>query len=150
VLPPRILILSEGNEVYDINSISLPLNFTINKPVSYIGYSIDGNPLTTLTDYTILPQYSYGQNSYIPTTDNRILLGLLEGSHTLTLYANNTARNTGESEALHFTIVQEAQLVNPELFPTTWAAAAVTATAIGAIIVAAYYTKSRRTNQKNP
>ena len=44
--PPEILNLSTSNETYQINSV--PLNFTVNEPTSWIGYSLDGKANVTI------------------------------------------------------------------------------------------------------
>lgn len=150
--PVRILILSGENSVYGTNAVSMPLNFTVDKPVSWVGYRVDNNALVPLTNYAVLPQYSFGPNTFITTTDNKILMGLAEGSHKLILYINDTAGNTGQSDALNFTVAQEAQpqqtpsktqQPNPESFPTTWIAAA----AVSVVVVIAgliFYLRKRK------
>lgn len=74
---------------------NLPLNFTINKPTSWIGYSLDGQTNVTIDGNTTLPQ-------------------LTPGLHNITIYANDTYGNTGTSKTVNFTIAQET-----EPFPNT-------------------------------
>ena len=61
-----------------------------------MGYSIDDQANTTISG-------------------NTTLTGLSEGSHSLTLYANDTAGNTGKSEKIYFTVTQQTEA---DPFPT--------------------------------
>ena len=81
--PPIISILSPENKTYDVNDISL--TFTINESTSWIGYSLDGQANVTITG-------------------NTTLSGLSNGSHSLIVYANDTAGNTGASEIIYFSV----------------------------------------------
>jgi len=80
---PSITVISPENTTYTTNSVSL--NFTVNEPTSWIGYSLDGQANVTVTG-------------------NTTLSGLSDGSHSLIVYANDTAGNTGASEIVYFTI----------------------------------------------
>ena len=82
--PPRITILSIENKTY--NEPNIPLNFTINKIVSQIKYSLDGKINVT-------------------TVGNMTLTGLGNGNHNLTVYAKDEAGNTGASETMFFNVV---------------------------------------------
>lgn len=82
-IPPEILNLSISNEIY--NSTNVPLNFTVNEPTSWIGYSLDGKANVTIAG-------------------NTTLTALSNGAHSLTIYANNTFGNVGASEPVTFTI----------------------------------------------
>jgi len=106
--PPAVSIISPENKTYAINNI--PLTFSLNEPASSIAYSLDGQ-------------------EHITITGNTTLTGLPNGSHSLTVYANDTTGNTGTSETIYFSIAKE-----PESFPTTEVATAavVTATVVGA------------------
>ena len=48
----------------------MPLNFTVNEPVSWIGYSVDGKTPIALTEYVILPHYTLGPDTYATTTND--------------------------------------------------------------------------------
>jgi hypothetical protein len=77
--PPRVSVLSPKNQTYA--SPEVPLDFTVNTPASWLGYSLDGAAAVT-----------------VPA--NATLTGLAEGSHTLVVYAGNTLK----SETITFTI----------------------------------------------
>jgi hypothetical protein len=63
----------------------VPLNFTVNEPASWTGYSLDGQDNVTFAGNMTLPELSVG-------------------SHTLTLYANDTAGKPAASETVHFIV----------------------------------------------
>lgn len=81
--PPIISNLSLENKTY--NQDNLSLNFTVDEPTSWIGYCLDGQINVTITE-------------------NYTLTELLSGSHTLTIYANDTVGNMGASETISFSI----------------------------------------------
>jgi hypothetical protein len=81
--PPVITILFPQNDSY--YTPSLYLNFTVNEPTSWIGYSLD-----------------YQDN--VTTTGNTTLTGLRNRSHNVTVYATDLAGNTGSSERVYFCI----------------------------------------------
>ena len=81
--PPEIFIISPQNTTYTTSSI--PLTFTINEPVSWIGYSLD-------------------ENANVTITANVTLTGLAEGSHTIIVYAQDTSGNMGVSNKVYFTV----------------------------------------------
>ena len=114
-LPPTISIVSPENKTYTVNNVSL--NFTVSESTSWIGYSLDGQANITITG-------------------NTTLSGLPDGSHSLTVYAKDTAGNTGTSETIYFSI---------EPFPITWIAAAIAVIAIGGAALLVYFRKIRKT-----
>ena len=81
--PPIITILSPENKTYATTSI--PLTFTVDECTRWIAYSLDGK-------------------SNITITGNTTLSGLSEGTHTITVYANDTAGNMGTSSTVYFTV----------------------------------------------
>jgi hypothetical protein len=81
--PPDILILSPQNKIYNVASTQL--NFTIDTPTSWIGYSLDSQNNVTLDG-------------------NTTLIGLIDGPHSLIIYANDTVGNMGASQIVTFTI----------------------------------------------
>jgi hypothetical protein len=103
--PPIISNLSLENKTY--NTPNIPLNFTVDESTSWIGYSLDEQANVTMMGNTTLAELSYG-------------------SHTLTIYANDTVGNMGTSSTIDFNIA--------EPFPTTLAATAsgVALTFVGA------------------
>jgi N-acetylneuraminic acid mutarotase len=95
--PPKISVLSPLNQTYGNSSV--PLVFTINKAVNWTAYNLDE-----------------GKNATI--AGNCSITDILNGVHSITVYANDTYGNMGASETLTFTIAK------PEPFPTTLAATA--------------------------
>jgi parallel beta-helix repeat protein len=115
-VPPTISSLSPVNQAY--NESSIPLQFTVDEPVTWMGYSLDGNQNVTISG-------------------NETLANIPNGFHTVTVYANDTFGNMG-SQTISFTVSA------PETFPTATVAVVlgVSAVAIGAGLVV--YFKRRR------
>ena len=119
---PAIEILSPENKTYDMTDI--PLTFTVDESVLWMAYSLDGQANVTITGNTTL---------YISS----------EGSHSLIVYARDTAENTGASEIICFSIKTE----KAEPFPT-WIVAPIVITAgVGAALVV-YFLKVKKTTEK--
>ena len=82
--PPTILVLSPENETfYPKNNITL--TFTVDEPTDWMGYSLDGQANVTITG-------------------NTTLTSLLDGSHYVVVYANDTVGNMGTSNMVYFTV----------------------------------------------
>ena len=99
-MAPVISNLSVENKTY--NQESLPLNFTLDESISWIGYCLDGHANATITE-----NFAFTQ---LPC-----------GSHTLTVYANDTVGNMGSSPTIAFTIAEPfpASLVIASAIPVT-------------------------------
>ncbi|MCX8153908.1 MAG: hypothetical protein N3E52_05700 [Candidatus Bathyarchaeota archaeon] len=82
-VPPVVAVISPESATY--NSISVPLVFTVNKPVVWMGYSLDGQEGVALTG-------------------NTTLSGLANGPHSITVYARDEFGNTGVSETITFNV----------------------------------------------
>ncbi|MFX1283890.1 MAG: hypothetical protein ACFFB5_09545 [Promethearchaeota archaeon] len=82
-ISPEIVIISPTNSSYAESNIWL--NFSINEPTSWIGYSLDGSANGTIIENTLLGSLS-------------------EGSHRVVLYATDLVGNTGESSTVWFTV----------------------------------------------
>ncbi|MCW4047287.1 MAG: hypothetical protein NWE99_06975 [Candidatus Bathyarchaeota archaeon] len=82
-IPPEIKIVSPENQTYNVSSVALV--FTVNKPVNWIGYSLDGEANVTITG-------------------NTTLSGLSNGLHNVTVYAADEFENMGASETVSFTV----------------------------------------------
>jgi len=82
-IPPSIEILSPENETYATDSI--PLIFILSEPTSWNGYSLDGHVNTTVSG-------------------NSTLANLLDGTHNVLVYANDTEGNMGISNTVYFTV----------------------------------------------
>ena len=111
--PPIISGLSVENKTY--NQLDLPLDFTVNEPASWMGYSLDNEANVTLTGNTTLT--------------------LKEGIHSITVYANDIAGNMATSETIYFTIEQ--------VFPTIPVTAAVVTTASVGLGLLVYFKKRK-------
>jgi N-acetylneuraminic acid mutarotase len=116
--PPAVYIFSPENNT--VNNVSL--TFTVNEPTSWIGYSLNGQANVTIAGNTTLTELS-------------------NVSHSLKVYANDTAGNMGSSEAVYFTISHETQPSEP--FPTTWLIAAVVTAAVASAGLL-FYLKKRK------
>jgi hypothetical protein len=90
---PNIEVLSPENKTYAVTDV--PLSLTVSEATFWIGYSLDGQMNVTVGD-------------------NTTLVGLSDGVHTITVYANDTAGNVGRSVSVYFTI--NALPPNIELF----------------------------------
>lgn len=73
---PVVTILSKDDN-YEVSSVSL--DFTVDQPAAWMGYSLDGAPKVTVSD-------------------NQTLKNLANGQHTVTVYANDSFGNIGSAE----------------------------------------------------
>lgn len=122
-VPPMVSIISPETKAY--NTINVSLAFTVNKPVDWMGYSLDGQSNITLTETTLN------------------LTELADGSHTLTVYATDTDGKTGASETLSFIIAKESEPEQTDQLNLILAGALIciaTATGLGLLI----YLKKRK------
>ncbi len=87
--PPTISVASPENKTHPVEDI--PLTFTVSESTSWIGYSLDSQSNVTISG-------------------NTTIIGLLEGTHTITVYANDTDGNMGLSDLVYFSIHPEAQV----------------------------------------
>jgi hypothetical protein len=145
---PSISVIT-SQETFETSgsSADVPLNFTVNKSVSWIGYSLDGKNVVTVTDDVASTEW-FGRDNY-----QLVLRGLNASTHTLTVYAEDTAGNRGESKLYTFTITQETppqtKQTEPSSTTTTAAASAIIASATAiALGLAAYSLKRKRKNNK--
>jgi hypothetical protein len=119
-VPPFISIMSPENKTY--NQKDLLLNFTTNEKTSWIGYCLD-------------------QQANVTITGKKTLTELAEGSHSIVVYANDTAGSMGASETFFFTVIYEKP---PEPFPTVLvtivSAASLTVVGLGLLV---YFRKHR-------
>ena len=105
------------NQIYPFSSVSLV--FTVNKPVNWTGYSLDGQDNVTITG-------------------NTTLAGLSSGLHNITIYAKDSFGNTGGSETVTFAVASEP-------FPTApVAAASIASVAVAATGLLVYFRKRKR------
>jgi len=80
-IPPVVLIQSPIDKTYVVADV--PLTFTVSESTSWMGYSLDGQANVTVSG-------------------NTTLAGLLEGLHSVVVYANDTAGNMGASDTIIF------------------------------------------------
>ena len=113
--PPIISALSLENKTYNQNDLSL--NFTVDEPISWMGYSLDGQ-------------------ANITAAGNFTLTALPSGSHTFILYANDTVGNMGASETINFSITTP--------FPTTAAFSGVLTVVVVGAVLAIYFKKRKQ------
>lgn len=83
VQPPVITVSSPESKTYENGDV--PLVITVNEPVSWIAYSLDGEPVVTITE-------------------NTTLSGLAVGAHNLKVSAQDLAGLVGSSATIHFTV----------------------------------------------
>ncbi|MGD0203267.1 MAG: kelch repeat-containing protein [Candidatus Bathyarchaeia archaeon] len=82
IIPPKIVIILPQNQSY--GSTDTQLTFTVNKTVTWLAYSLDGQQNVTIIGNVTLPALS-------------------NGSHRLTIYATDEVGNTG-SKTVYFNI----------------------------------------------
>jgi hypothetical protein len=113
-----VSVVSPANKTYDSSNVSLTV--TVNEPVVWISYSLDGEDNITITGNTTLTE-------------------LTNGLHSLVVYAYNTLGNMGASETVVFTIAK------PETFPTTLVITAFgSSLAAVSVCLLAYFKKRKR------
>ena len=114
--PPKISVLSPVNQVF--NGSSIPLFFTVDKQVSWMGYSLDGENNVTVAG-------------------NSTITELTNGLHNITIYAKDTFGNEGASETIIFNIdVTEA-------FPTTLVAVSIVSVAVVTVGLLVFFKKRK-------
>jgi hypothetical protein len=119
--PPLISVLSLENKTYTTSEI--PLTFTVNRVVSLIKYSLDGEENVTIIGNTTLTRLPNGQ-------------------HNITVYATAETGNTETSETVYFTIAE------PESFPTLGIAAAGASATLISVGLMVYFKKRQSTKQR--
>jgi hypothetical protein len=106
--PPSVSVLPM-DKTY--NTSDVPINFTVNESDSQVKYSLDGQENVTVAGNTTL-------------TD------LPNGEHTVSVYATDTAGNTGASETVSLTVHKEI-----DDFPTWLGPAIATIATVGAALI---------------
>lgn len=129
---PRVSVLSP-KPARTYNTTTLPLEFTVSEPASWVGYGLDGEAPVTITG-------------------NTTLYDLSNGTHTIVVHAEDTTGSTGASTPITFKVKTQDTQPGPqpsEPFPT-WI---VATTVIGLIAVVGaallvYFGKIRKTTKK--
>jgi len=115
-VPPVISVASPENRNYTSSEVAL--NFTVNRHVDWIGYSLDGD-------------------ENVSVTGNTSLTGLSVGLHNVTVYARDEFGNTGASE----TVVFNVEVPFPVVPVAAASAASVALIGVGLLV---YFKKRRR------
>jgi hypothetical protein len=113
-VPPVVQVVSPASQTYNGSSVSLV--FTVNKPVNWTGYSLDGQDNVTITG-------------------NTTISGLTNGLHNITVYAKDTFENMGASETVYFSVEVP--------FPTTLVIASIVSVAVVGVGLLVYFKKKR-------
>jgi len=90
------------------------LSFTVDKPVNWTGYSLDGGETVTVAGNTTME-------------------GLANGVHNVTVYATDTFGNTGTSETVSFSVEVP--------FPATMVIAPIASVVVVGAVLAFYFRK---------
>ena len=96
---PLVSVLPVAAEGLVASDVSL--NFTVNEPVSWLGYGLDGGSAVEVTD-TAFQTRIYSLYQYCV-----VLRGLSAGGHSLVVYAEDEAGNRGASSPFSFTVTQQ-------------------------------------------
>ena len=117
---PVIRMLSPEGKTY--NESSVPLTFTVDKPVSWMEYSLDERDNVTIDG-------------------NTTLSGLPNGFHDLTVYAKYVEGSVGASETVHFNL----EVPFPTTIVVVASGASIVAVAAGVLV---YFKKRKHANQQ--
>jgi hypothetical protein len=122
-VPPTISVVSpEKNTTYTVSDVSLA--FTLSEPASWMGYSLD-------------------RQTNVTVTGNITLTDLPSGSHSLTVYANDTLGSMGASETVYFTIAKQSGFLGSS-FPVEYVYGIVTVAAVSVVAVVGYMLLKRK------
>jgi hypothetical protein len=105
---PVVSVVSPENKTYSTSDVSLVFN--VNKPASWMGYSLDGEETVT-------------------STGNITITALSNGLHNVTVYAKDAFGNMGASETISFTV--DVSEPFPTALVTTASAASLAIFGIG-------------------
>jgi hypothetical protein len=134
VAAPHISVLSFNQHTY--NTSSLPLDFSVSESdISWMGFSLDGAANQTING-------------------NTTLTGLSERTHTIVVYATDTAGTTGASPSISFNIeTQQTEPSQPqgetgsqpsEPFPTIWIVASLGSVAVAIAVLIVYFIRVKK------
>ncbi len=116
---PVVYIISPENKTYLVNEVSL--TFWVDKPVVWMGYSLDGQET-------------------IPVSGNATIAGLGNGPHNITVYAKDSFGTIGTSLTVAFSVAKAAE--ENEQFPLEWFA--VPAILAVAVLAGFFYFKKQK------
>lgn len=140
---PAITVYSPWNQTYTSNNLAG--NFSVDKPSSWAGYSLDGQANVTIYQAAAL-------SSGVIT--NFTLANMTNGLHSLAVYANDTMGDMTASQPINFNIAvpTPSPTAKPATFPGQLAAisAAVVVAAVACASLAVYFKlrkdRARRAN----
>jgi len=112
-VPPDVHILVNQKRTYYASNVSL--YFNVSEPVSYIGYSLNGQNVITVNSSAILSRCNFDNGYCLSLSD------LPYGTHNVTVYVWDNAGHVGVSQTATFTVTT---------FPTTFVVAAATFSAV--------------------
>jgi len=96
---PRVSILSPQWATY--NGADFSFNFSVSESTAWLGYSLDGRKMVTVSDVMSSTEWIGGYKYQL------VLSGLHPGAHSLTVYAEDLGGNRGASEPFNFIITYE-------------------------------------------
>jgi hypothetical protein len=99
---PTVTVLELENK--EFIETAVPLNFTVNEPVSKISYALDGQENVTIAGNCTIPNLPYGE-------------------HSIIVFATDEMGNTGTSETINFN-VEVPEPSSTELVPVVSVASA--------------------------
>jgi hypothetical protein len=120
--PIAVQVVSPENRKYTSRDVLLA--FTLNKPASWIGYSINGERNVTIAG-------------------NDTIVGLANGLHNVTVYARDAFENVGISETIIFT-------VNTAIIPEFPSWVIMCAFMIATLLPVLVYFKKRKLQTQTP
>ncbi len=120
IASPVIAVLSETRS-YNVSAV--PLEFSVDKNVSWLGYSLDGKENVTVTG-------------------NFTLTDLQNGLHSLIIYANDTNGNMGVSQTFSFTVA--APKLESDAFPMVPFVVISVVVAVVVAVAAVVYLEKRK------
>jgi hypothetical protein len=113
---PFISVTTPENKTYNTDDVAL--NFTIDKPTSWIAYNLDNRENVTISENTTLSELS-------------------NGSHHITVYANDTSNNMAASKIIYFNVESS------EPSPTTLVIASVITVSVIDIVLLVHFKKRK-------
>ncbi len=132
-VPPKIKVLLPEKTEYYTNQV--PLNFTVDEPVLWKAYCLDGQEMSAVNS-------------------NATITRLTDGDHSIRVFAMDMAGNIGVSETVNFKVPYKSGIpqTDAQALPsaTTWILLVVFLVAISLVLVGAgllfYLTRKARTS----
>jgi hypothetical protein len=96
-----------------------------------------------VSETTAWIKYSLDGQANVTITGNTILTGLAEGSHSITVYAEDLDGFSSMSETVIFTISENAEPTQTESFPITWIAGVIVIVIGAALLIYMFRIKKK-------